>query len=103
MMYDTIMWNWLKFALCDDVIFIASCINYAFVYEIWGLMPKEKNLTSICNYKTYCVVLGSWMTLWSRSKNYGIMKHIGPSLMVGRIFMQWTTWSIFTIMGCSCT
>jgi hypothetical protein len=42
MMYDTFMWNWSEFCVCDDVIFIASCINYAFVYEIWGLMPKEK-------------------------------------------------------------
>jgi hypothetical protein len=42
MMYDTFMWNWLRFSLCGDAIFIASCINYAFVYEIWGLMPKEK-------------------------------------------------------------
>jgi hypothetical protein len=28
-MYDAFMWNWSKFALCDDAIFIASCINHA--------------------------------------------------------------------------
>ncbi len=28
-MYVTFMWNWSKFALCDDAIFIASCINHA--------------------------------------------------------------------------
>jgi hypothetical protein len=28
-MYATFMWNWSNFALYDDVIFIASCINHA--------------------------------------------------------------------------
>jgi hypothetical protein len=33
-MYDAFMWNWLKFTLCDDALFITICINYAFVDEI---------------------------------------------------------------------
>jgi hypothetical protein len=33
-MYVTFMWNWSKFALYDDVIFIASCINHALENEI---------------------------------------------------------------------
>jgi len=32
--YDAFMWNWAKSSLCDDVIFIASCINHALVNEI---------------------------------------------------------------------
>jgi hypothetical protein len=25
--YDTFMWNWVKLSLCDNVLFIVSCIN----------------------------------------------------------------------------
>ncbi len=32
--YDAFIWNWAKSSLCDDVIFIASCINHALVNEI---------------------------------------------------------------------
>jgi hypothetical protein len=41
-MYATFMWNWSKFALCDDVIFIASCINHALEDEIRWSTSKEK-------------------------------------------------------------
>jgi hypothetical protein len=33
-MYVAFMWNWPKYALCDDVIFIASCMNDALEDEI---------------------------------------------------------------------
>jgi hypothetical protein len=33
-MYDAFMWNWSKFALFNDALFIASCINHAFSNEI---------------------------------------------------------------------
>jgi len=33
--YDAFIWNWAKSSLCDDVIFIASCINHALVNEIY--------------------------------------------------------------------
>jgi hypothetical protein len=32
--YDAFMWNWPKSSLCDDVIFITSCINHALADEI---------------------------------------------------------------------
>jgi hypothetical protein len=32
--YDAFMWNQAKSSLCDDVIFISSCINHALVDEI---------------------------------------------------------------------
>jgi hypothetical protein len=32
--YDAFMWNLAKSSLCDDVIFIASCLNHALVDEI---------------------------------------------------------------------
>ncbi len=28
-MYNIFMWNWPKFVLCADVVFIKSCINDA--------------------------------------------------------------------------
>jgi hypothetical protein len=33
-MYDVFMWKWSFFALCDDVLFIAPCINHALSDEI---------------------------------------------------------------------
>ncbi len=35
--YDAIIWTWFKFALCDDALFITSCINNAFGNEILQL------------------------------------------------------------------
>ncbi len=32
--YDAFMWNWAKSSLCDDVIFITSCINHTLANEI---------------------------------------------------------------------
>jgi hypothetical protein len=32
--YDAFMWSWPKSSLCDDVIFITSCIKHALVDEI---------------------------------------------------------------------
>jgi len=33
-MHDTFMWNWSKTFVCDDSLFILSCINEAIVDEI---------------------------------------------------------------------
>jgi hypothetical protein len=41
-MYATFMWNWSKFALCDDAIFIASCINHALEDEIRWSTPEDR-------------------------------------------------------------
>jgi hypothetical protein len=41
-MYATFMWNWSKYALCDDAMFIASCINHAFEDDIQWSTPKER-------------------------------------------------------------
>jgi hypothetical protein len=40
-MYATFMWNWSKPALCDDAIFIASCISHATEDEIQWPTLKE--------------------------------------------------------------
>jgi len=41
-MYAAFIWNWSKSPLCDDAIFIASCINYALEDEIQWPTPKER-------------------------------------------------------------
>ncbi len=41
-MYVAFMWNWSKYALCDDAIFITSCINHAFEDEIQWPMHEDK-------------------------------------------------------------
>jgi hypothetical protein len=39
------MWNWSNFALYDDAIFIASCINHALENEIqWPTHEEKLNL-----------------------------------------------------------
>ncbi len=44
-MYDTFMWNWSKYALCDNALFIASCINHTFSYEIqWPTLEERVKL-----------------------------------------------------------
>jgi hypothetical protein len=41
-MYHTFMWNWSKYALCDNAHFIASCISHTFSYEIQWPTLKER-------------------------------------------------------------
>jgi hypothetical protein len=41
-MYAAFMWNWSKFAVCDDSILIASCINHALEDEIIWPTPKKR-------------------------------------------------------------
>jgi hypothetical protein len=41
-MYDVIMWNWNKFVIRDDVVFIASYINER------GLMAKLGGARNYC-------------------------------------------------------
>jgi hypothetical protein len=42
LMYDAIIWNWSKFALCDDALFITSYINHALSNEIRWSTSKER-------------------------------------------------------------
>ncbi len=41
-MHDAFMWNWSKLAWCDVAIFITSCINEAFINEIWWPTSEER-------------------------------------------------------------
>jgi len=34
MKYDTFIWNWSIYVLCDNALFIALCINDVLAYEI---------------------------------------------------------------------
>jgi hypothetical protein len=40
-MYDAFVWNWSKNVVCDDVIFIAYCINDAIGDEIQCPITQE--------------------------------------------------------------
>jgi hypothetical protein len=40
--HDAFMWNWSKISICDDVIFIWSCINEGIANEIQWLIVKER-------------------------------------------------------------
>jgi len=44
-MYATFMWNWSKSTICDESIFIASCINHALEDEInWPTLKEGLSL-----------------------------------------------------------
>ncbi len=46
-MFDVFMWNQNKSNVCDDVIFIASCINEALNNEIqWPIVEERAQLGS---------------------------------------------------------
>jgi hypothetical protein len=40
--YDSFMWNWAKSSMCDEVLFISSCINFALMDEIHWPTTQEK-------------------------------------------------------------
>jgi hypothetical protein len=45
--YDASMWNWSKSALCDDALFIASCINNALDNEVhWPIVEEKVSLAT---------------------------------------------------------
>jgi hypothetical protein len=50
-MHDAFMWNWSKSTLCDDALFIASCINNALTNEIRWLMLEEKGCIGFATIK----------------------------------------------------
>ncbi len=41
-MYDEFVWNWSKNAICDDAIFIASCINDTIRNDIRWPIAQER-------------------------------------------------------------
>jgi hypothetical protein len=45
-MHDTFMWNSFKTFICDDALFILSCINEAIVDDIqWSILEERVTLT----------------------------------------------------------
>ncbi len=60
--YDAFMWNWFKSALCDDALFIASCLNNSLVNEIhWPIVEERVSLGT--HLQSFSVVLGSLTAL----------------------------------------
>jgi hypothetical protein len=57
-MYDAFMWKWSKFALCDDILFIASCIDHALLDEIqWSTLKERVKLRTHLQELTRCIRL----------------------------------------------
>jgi hypothetical protein len=60
--YDAFMWNWSKSTLCDDALFITSCINHALEDEIqWITLEEGLPWVHIC--ESYYGVQGLLMGL----------------------------------------
>jgi len=56
-MYVAFMWNWSKFALCHDTIFIASCVNYALEDEIqWSTLEEILSLGTHLQEISWCIM-----------------------------------------------
>ncbi len=47
-MYDAFMWNWSKFAVRDDAIFIASYISEAIGDKVWW--PSQEEWENFAHY-----------------------------------------------------
>ena len=53
--YESFQWNVDRSNLCDDAIFIASCINVAFAHEIyWSNEMERRRFASINLYFSGC-------------------------------------------------
>jgi hypothetical protein len=74
-MYNTFMWNWSKSILCEDALFIKSCINDAFGNEIQWPMPKAKIFLGI-QLQELLGCIGFINNNLVRTKNCGLTRHI---------------------------
>jgi len=54
-MYDAFVWNWSKSDVCDDAIFIASCIDDVIGNEIWWPTTHEQVVlgTNLAKFQCY--------------------------------------------------
>ncbi len=50
------MWNWNKFTICDDMVFIASCINEVVGDEVQWLSQKEQVIFVQHMFKFVCCI-----------------------------------------------
>jgi hypothetical protein len=103
-MYDAFMWNWSKFTLCDDALFIASCINHAFEDEIqWTTLEEKVTLGTHLQKLLGCIGFIDGTLIKMNTTSPSKMRHIAHGLMGVKRYMQCTTWSFWTIMSCSST
>ncbi len=94
-MHDTFMWNWSKTSICDDTLFISSCINEAIANEIqWSIVKERVTFAS-----------GIWDLPWfidgalvETCKLWNNVMH--QTWFNGREkSIWWTTWSLLTTKG----
>jgi hypothetical protein len=56
--YDAYMWNWCRSSVCDDTIFVASCINEVLASEIrWPSAEERRALGEMVPQFTGCIGL----------------------------------------------
>ncbi len=68
-MHDTFMWNWSKTSICDDTLFISSCINEAIANEINGRLSRRRLLSQVGSE----IFHDSLMEPWWRHASFEIM------------------------------
>jgi hypothetical protein len=76
-MYDAFVWNWSKSAVCDDPIFITSCINDAIGDEIRWPTIEDRVMLGAQIWWNSMVALGSLMAHSSIFTNLGMMEPQG--------------------------
>ncbi len=94
------LWNWTKYVIYNDVIFIASCTNHAIGHEIqW---PSREKLFFWLAINLNCkVVLRLLMGHLSKFGNHGIMNPIKASLMGRKQCTPWTIQPLSITKACS--
>jgi hypothetical protein len=88
-MYDAFVWKWSKNVICDDAIFITSCINDVIGNEIWWPTTQEQVVLGTWTYWNFKVTLGSLMAHSSRFANLGMMGPTRFGSMGTKRFTQW--------------
>jgi hypothetical protein len=76
--YESFQWNVDRSSLCDDAIFIASCINVAFAHEIyWSNEMERRRLASINPHFPGCfgIIDGVLVKIWKpwNNSNHAIL------------------------------
>ncbi len=84
-MYDTFLWNWSKIGICDDIIFITSCICETIGDKISQFIGKEWFPLISISLNSW-VLLTSLIQLSSRSTNFGTNDAYYGSMNVKKMY-----------------
>jgi hypothetical protein len=102
-MYDAFVWKWSKNVICDDAIFVTSCINDVIGNEIWWPTTQEQ---VVLGTWTYGISRLHWAHWWHIHQDSQTLEWLGPQGLVQwapKIFTQWITVWLLIIEVCSFT